>query len=122
MSCQFSQQWGGASEVVHTHAALWHKLRQLFPRSRCNPAAPLLPGSSRPIGFRRPSLLAATAQEHFRGDCGAERLVPELNRTIDLCHRLGVPVIFTQHGHPDPEAEEDTNVLVKWWGAEDSIR
>lgn len=89
---------------------------------RWNSAPPPLPSSSVRIAFCRPSLLAATAQEHFRGDCGAERLIPELNRIIDLCHRLGVPVIFTQHGHPDPEAEEDTNVLVKWWGAEGSIR
>ena len=23
----------------------------------------------------------------------------DLNQTIDTCHSLGVPVIFTQHGH-----------------------
>lgn len=52
----------------------------------------------------------------------AERIVAELNHTIDLCHLLNIPVIFTQHGHPDPMAEEETSVLVKWWGAEDSIK
>lgn len=31
-------------------------------------------------------------------------------------------MVFTQHGHPDPEKEEEGNVLVRWWGAQDSIR
>ncbi|GAB4823256.1 hypothetical protein N2152v2_010302 [Parachlorella kessleri] len=66
------------------------------------------------------ALVVIDMQEHFRGI--AEPIISELNHTIEACHLLGIPVIFTQHGHPDPRAEEQTNVLVKWWGAQDSIK
>jgi nicotinamidase-related amidase len=34
----------------------------------------------------------------------------------------GVPIVYTQHGTPDPAAEEDTDVLVAFWGAAESIK
>ena len=52
----------------------------------------------------------------------AEGCLPPLNALIDTCHSLGIPVIYTQHGHLDPEAEEASSVLVRWWGAGGSIR
>lgn len=52
----------------------------------------------------------------------AERIVGPLNALIDTCRQLRVPIIFTQHGHPDLEAEEATSVLVRWWSAAGSIR
>lgn len=66
-------------------------------------------------------MIVIDMQEHFR-DGMADRILLELNRVIDLCHELLIPVIFTQHGHSDPAAEEETNVLVKWWGAQGSIK
>ncbi|KAL4420862.1 hypothetical protein ABPG77_002821 [Micractinium sp. CCAP 211/92] len=77
-------------------------------------------GSSASIGMR-PVLIIIDMQEHFR-DGMAERILPQLNSLIDACRRLGVPIIFTQHGHPDPVAEERSSVLVRWWGADGSIR
>lgn len=87
------------------------------------PAALHLTGSKKAAasGAMRPALLLIDLQEHFREGM-AERLVVRLNSLIDACHRLHMPVIFTQHGHPDPEAEESTSVLVRWWGADGSIR
>eukprot|EP00887_Chlorella_sp_A99_P006641 scaffold3.g6641.t1 len=59
-------------------------------------------------------------QEHFR-EIGAA-IVPHLNAAICGARRHGIPILFTQHGHRDPEAEEETSVLVAWWGATGSIR
>ena len=50
-----------------------------------------------------PVLLVIDMQEHFREM--AEGCLPPLNALIDTCHSLGIPVIYTQHGHLDPEAE-----------------
>ncbi|CAM4910497.1 unnamed protein product, partial [Rotaria socialis] len=52
----------------------------------------------------------------------AQPILSELNDTIRSARRAGIPVIFTQHGHSDPENEEKTSVLVHWWGASESIR
>jgi nicotinamidase-related amidase len=52
----------------------------------------------------------------------AKPILSEVNATIARARRAGIPVIFTQHGHPDPESEEKTSVLVRWWSASGSIR
>jgi nicotinamidase-related amidase len=52
----------------------------------------------------------------------AKPILAEVNATIASARRAGIPVIFSQHGHPDPENEEKTSVLVRWWGASGSIR
>ncbi|KAL4424380.1 hypothetical protein ABPG75_001681 [Micractinium tetrahymenae] len=85
------------------------------------PGALHLTGGAAAATGMRPVLLLIDMQEHFREGM-AERIVPQLNALIDACHRLRVPIIFTQHGHPDPEAEECSSVLVRWWGADGSIR
>lgn len=62
-------------------------------------------------------------QEHFRAGMAEEVLQP-LNALIDACRALGVPVVFTQHGHKGldrPAEAEAASVLVKWWGADGSI-
>lgn len=66
------------------------------------------------------AMLVIDMQEHFR-EIGAA-IVPHLNAAICGARRHGIPILFTQHGHRDPEAEEETSVLVAWWGATGSIR
>jgi hypothetical protein len=68
----------------------------------------------------RPVLLVIDMQQHFREM--AKSCLPPLNALIGTCHSLSIPVIYTQHGHLDPEAEEASSVLVRWWGAGGSIR
>lgn len=67
------------------------------------------------------ALLVIDMQEHFRTGA-AERIVKRINCLIDACAARDVPIFFTQHGHPKPVEEEKTNVLVHWWGAENSIK
>jgi nicotinamidase-related amidase len=52
----------------------------------------------------------------------AKPILAEVNATIVSARRAGIPVIFTQHGHPNPEADVKTSVLVRWWGVNGSIR
>ncbi len=52
----------------------------------------------------------------------AQAILTEVNATIASARRAGIPVIFSQHGHPNPEIDEKTSVLVRWWGASGSIR
>lgn len=52
----------------------------------------------------------------------AKPILAEVNATIASARHAGIPVIFSQHGHLDPENEEKTSVLVRWWGASGSIR
>ncbi|CAF1169422.1 unnamed protein product [Adineta steineri] len=52
----------------------------------------------------------------------ANPILKNVNATITSARRAGVPVIFSQHGHPDPENEVKTSVIVNWWGASGSIK
>jgi nicotinamidase-related amidase len=69
----------------------------------------------------KPTLLLIDMQEHFR-DGMAALIVDRLNTLVDVCRQLQLPIICTQHGHPDPAAEERSSVLVRWWTAQGSIR
>lgn len=51
-----------------------------------------------------------------------QHIVPELNKVIDACRLAGLPIIFSQHGHKDPDSDVEHDVLVQWVGAADSIR
>jgi nicotinamidase-related amidase len=66
------------------------------------------------------ALLVIDMQNEFAS--AANPILAEVNATIASARRAGIPVIFTQHGHPDPENEEKTSVLVRWWTASGSIR
>lgn len=66
------------------------------------------------------ALLVIDMQNNFASV--AKPILAEVNATIASARRAGIPVIFSQHGHPDPENEEKTSVLVHWWGASGSIR
>lgn len=59
-------------------------------------------------------------QEAFRPF--AQCVVPGINAMTTFARQQGMPVVFTQHGHHNPEEEEQTNVLVSYLGAEESIR
>lgn len=66
------------------------------------------------------ALLVIDMQNHFAPMC--KPILSEVNATIASARQAGVPVIFSQHGHPDPENDEKTSVLVRWWSASGSIR
>jgi len=51
-------------------------------------------------------------QEHFRPLAG--EILPRLAELIAVCRRRKLPVIYTQHGHQDPQ--RDGGMLAQWWG------
>lgn len=67
------------------------------------------------------ALLIVDMQNHFRTGM-ADQIVDRLNSLAAACHRASIPVLYTQHGHPDPAKDESESVLVAWWGAGGSIR
>lgn len=67
------------------------------------------------------ALLVIDMQNHFQ-DGMAEHIVTRLNSLIKCFENNNIPIIYTQHGHLDPEQEAKDKVLVKWWGADGSIR
>lgn len=75
---------------------------------------------SRGGGSAKLALLVIDMQNTFAPM--AKPILADVNATIASARHAGIPVIFTQHGHPDPENDEKTSVLVKWWGASGSIR
>lgn len=66
------------------------------------------------------ALIIIDMQRHF-APCAAP-LVPRLNQLARAARRAGMPVIWTQHGHPDPAADAKTSNLVRWWGPDNSIK
>ncbi|CAF0852483.1 unnamed protein product [Didymodactylos carnosus] len=66
------------------------------------------------------ALLIIDMQKTF--ESMAKPLIPEINATIASARKANIPVIFSQHGHENPDEEESTSVLVKWWGASGSIK
>jgi nicotinamidase-related amidase len=66
------------------------------------------------------ALLVIDMQNNFAS--AAKPILAEVNATIVSARRAGIPVIFSQHGHANPESEEKTSVLVHWWSASGSIR
>ena len=79
------------------------------------------------IAMGRPTqklaLLVIDTQNHFRDAIGTEpSLVQKLDDLAAFLRTRGVPIVYTQHGTPDPAAEEGTDVLVAFWGAAESIK
>jgi nicotinamidase-related amidase len=66
------------------------------------------------------ALLLIDMQRHFE-PC-ARSLVPRLNALAAAARAAGMPVVWTQHGHPDPAKDVETSNLVRWWGADNSIK
>ena len=62
----------------------------------------------------RSALLVVDMQRYFAGICAP--IVGRVAATVEACRVLGVPVIFTQHGHADPTL--DGGMLGEWWGGD----
>ena len=100
-------------------------------RSQCGPGLPdsnhyvchcvsnIVPKMGRPT--KKLALLAIDMQVQFSG-VAKPPLVQKLNDLAAFLRSRGVPIIYTHHGHPDPAAEEDTDVLVGFLGAANSIK
>jgi len=41
-------------------------------------------------------------------------ILKNVMRVIQICRQKDVPIVFTQHGHTEPQA--DGGVLAQWWG------
>ena len=41
-------------------------------------------------------------------------ILKNLLRVIETCRQKDIPVVFTQHGHIDPQS--DGGILLQWWG------
>jgi isochorismate hydrolase len=78
------------------------QLIQLVPEARWHQALP---------SVDRAAMLVIDMQEYFRSMVTA--IIPDLKRIIDVCRESGIPIIYTQHGHSDPE--EDSGMLGEWW-------
>ncbi|KAK9460555.1 Isochorismatase-like protein [Lipomyces oligophaga] len=70
-----------------------------------------------PVKLESAALLVIDMQQQFRHT--AARLLPTLIPLISEFTKHGRPVIFTQHGHL---LDTDNSQLVKWWGAQGSIK
>ena len=58
------------------------------------------------------ALLVIDMQSFFRRI--VRPILKNLLRVIETCRQKDVPVIFTQHGHTDPQS--DGGILAQWWG------
>lgn len=65
-----------------------------------------------PVDPASAALLVIDMQHYFAGL--AAPILETVRPAVAACHERGVPVIFTQHGHADPE--QDSGMLGRWWG------
>ncbi|MHC4932736.1 MAG: isochorismatase family protein [Planctomycetota bacterium] len=59
----------------------------------------------------RAALLVIDMQEYFRSI--AAPVLPPVAALIGRLRERGVPILYTQHGHDDPE--QDGGMLYEWW-------
>lgn len=64
------------------------------------------------INSKRAALLVIDMQTRFYEI--AEPILGDVLQVIQLCRRIGIPIIFTQHGHSDQES--DGGFHRQWWG------
>jgi isochorismate hydrolase len=64
------------------------------------------------IDFQHCALLAIDLQNYFHRI--AQPVLKDILRVIHTCRPKNIPVIFTQHGHTDPDS--DGGILGEWWG------
>lgn len=65
-----------------------------------------------PVPESQAALLVVDVQRYFEAICAP--IGEAVRRAVDGAHRRGVWVLFTQHGHADPE--RDGGMLAEWWG------
>jgi isochorismate hydrolase len=58
------------------------------------------------------ALLAIDLQNYFHRI--AQPVLKNIVKVIQTCRPQNIPVIFTQHGHTDPDS--DGGMLAQWWG------
>jgi isochorismate hydrolase len=64
------------------------------------------------IDLQHCALLAIDMQNYFQRI--AQPVLKNILRVIQTCRPQNIPVIFTQHGHTDPDS--DGGILGRWWG------
>ena len=64
------------------------------------------------IAPQQAALLAVDLQNYFHRI--AQPVLKNILRVIQTCRPKNIPVIFTQHGHSDPDS--DGGILGEWWG------
>ena len=65
-----------------------------------------------PIPESHAALLVVDMQRYFATICAP--ITGAVRRAVDGARRRGVPVLFTRHGHAEPE--RDGGMLAEWWG------
>ncbi|KAF0345978.1 isochorismatase hydrolase [Gigaspora margarita] len=75
---------------------------------------------STPIPYdpEKAALLVIDMQEFFRSDTVNE-IVPNIKSIVSTCHKKGIPVLWTQHGHMN--LEFDGGSLARWWKNKDEM-
>ena len=64
------------------------------------------------INPKHAALLAIDMQNYFHRI--AQPVLKDILRVIQSCRQKNIPVIFTQHGHTEPDS--DGGILGEWWG------
>jgi len=64
------------------------------------------------INPRLAALLAIDMQNYFHRI--AQPVLRNILRVIQSCRQKKIPIIFTQHGHTEPDS--DGGILGQWWG------
>ena len=64
------------------------------------------------INFQHCALLVIDMQNYFHRI--AQPVLKNILNVIQTCRSRNIPVIFTQHGHTDPDS--DGGILGEWWG------
>jgi len=67
------------------------------------------------------AFIVVDMQNHF-SDIMGPSLAGKLSDLAAFMRERGVPVVYTHHGSPDPPNEEDKDVLVAFWGGDNSIK
>jgi nicotinamidase-related amidase len=64
------------------------------------------------IDQKHAALLAIDMQNFFHRI--AQPVLKNILRVIQACRQKNVPIVFTQHGHTEPDS--DGGILGEWWG------
>ncbi|CAG8504940.1 11254_t:CDS:2 [Scutellospora calospora] len=71
-----------------------------------------------PYDPEKAALLVIDMQEFFRSDV-VDKIIPNVKSIVLTCHKKGIPVLWTQHGHMNVEL--DGGALARWWKNKDEM-